>query len=562
MAFADALPGIRRRVDADMKRPGLSRDKVLATVVHLLETTLIRVGNDDYARTNKSYGLTTLRDPHVRIEGSALSFRFKGKSGKTWDVSLKDRRVARIVKACQDLPGQELFQYLDPDGTQRDVTSSDVNAYLREITGEDFTAKDFRTWAGTVLAALALREFETFDSEAGAKRNIRAAIENVAGRLGNTPTICRKCYIHPQILDCYLEGGLLLQVKDAVESELSEDLSSLRPEEAAVLGLLQARLSAAEDAVKAKGRVKPAGARGRGAKAPERSKSGTAAAKRASGARKAAAAAWGRSPRDRPIPLSVPGLVVVARGAAVGAAPDLVAGVDHGGQAQLAGQRDQVLQPAGLGLAPQVKPVGLHRAHAERQPPRDLLVAEPGAEEAQDLRLAGRQPEALARLRRHRHRLLRRDQDVGALREGEQCRAELARRLGARHEGVGARGQQGAEVVRREGTEGDQRAERRLTLLQGDDAGDPVGQPDLVEEDQGDAAAGVGAVEIGLADGVEFGHVLEGGANRRAQVLRLIQDQDANGRTHDLAPLSPGLIQAAGIEGEVPRSVPATAREY
>ncbi|MBE7249065.1 MAG: DNA topoisomerase IB, partial [Actinomycetospora chiangmaiensis] len=171
MAFANALPGIRQRVDADMKRPGLSRDKVLATVVHLLETTLIRVGNDDYARTNKSYGLTTLRDPHVRIEGAALSFRFKGKSGKTWDVALKDRRVARIVKACQDLPGQELFQYLDADGTQRDVTSSDVNAYLREINGEDFTAKDFRTWAGTVLAALALREFETFDSAAGAKRN-------------------------------------------------------------------------------------------------------------------------------------------------------------------------------------------------------------------------------------------------------------------------------------------------------------------------------------------------------------------------------------------------------
>lgn len=301
MAFADALPGIRRRVDADMKRPGLSRDKVLATVVHLLETTLIRVGNDDYARTNKSYGLTTLRDPHVRIEGAALSFRFKGKSGKTWDVSLKDRRVARIVKACQDLPGQELFQYLDPDGTQRDVTSSDVNAYLREITGEDFTAKDFRTWAGTVLAALALREFEHFDSEAGAKRNIRTAIESVASRLGNTPTICRKCYIHPHILDSYLKGGLLLQVKDAVESELSEDLSRLRPEEAAVLGLLQAHLSAAEDEAKAGEVIKSAGARGRGAQKP-RDKAAPAAAKshgsepgpktkRASSARRSAVAA-------------------------------------------------------------------------------------------------------------------------------------------------------------------------------------------------------------------------------------------------------------------------------
>ncbi|MCJ2121067.1 DNA topoisomerase IB [Methylobacterium sp. J-077] len=286
MAFADALPGIRQRVDADMKRPGLCREKVLATVVHLLETTLIRVGNDDYARTNKSYGLTTLRDPHVRIEGAELSFRFKGKSGKTWDVSLKDRRVARIVKACQDLPGQELFQYIDGDGIQRDVTSSDVNAYLREVTGEDFTAKDFRTWAGTVLAALALREFESFDSEAGAKRNVRAAIESVAGRLGNTPTICRKCYIHPQILDCYLEGDLLLQVKDAVETELSGDLGKLRSEEAAVLGLLQARLAASQDDAKAGKLVKPAAAqvrkRGTAKKSASRAKSAVKSAAKSS----------------------------------------------------------------------------------------------------------------------------------------------------------------------------------------------------------------------------------------------------------------------------------------
>lgn len=248
MAFAEALPGIRARVDADMRRAGLPREKVLATVVHLLETTLIRVGNDDYARTNKSYGLTTLRDPHVKVEGAAMTFRFKGKSGKTWDLSVKDRRVARIVKACQDLPGQELFQYLDEAGERRDVTSQDVNAYLREIAGEDFTAKDFRTWAGTVLAALALREFEAFDSQAKAKTNVRAAIEGVAARLGNTPTICRKCYIHPQVLDCYLEGGLLLQVKEAVETELAEDLASLRPEEAAVLTLLRQRLQAAPPA--------------------------------------------------------------------------------------------------------------------------------------------------------------------------------------------------------------------------------------------------------------------------------------------------------------------------
>lgn len=282
MAFADALPGIRARVDADMKRPGLSRETVLATVVHLLETTLIRVGNDDYARANKSYGLTTLRDPHVRVAGSELTFRFKGKSGKAWDVSLKDRRVAKIVKACQDLPGQELFQYLDAEGARRDVTSSDVNAYLREIAGEAFTAKDFRTWAGTVLAAMALRAFESFDSEAGAKRNVRAAIEGVAGRLGNTPTICRKCYIHPQILDCYLEGGMLLQVKDAVETELKDDLSRLRPEEAAVLGLLQKRLAAAQDKVTSdRKRVKPADSEHSGGKVSTDKTSGRKRAVRA-----------------------------------------------------------------------------------------------------------------------------------------------------------------------------------------------------------------------------------------------------------------------------------------
>lgn len=242
MEFADALPGIRTRIDADMGKRGLPREKVLATVVHLLENTLIRVGNDDYARSNKSYGLSTLRDRHVKIEGSELTFRFKGKSGQEWNLSIRDRRVARIVKACQDLPGQELFQYLDDEGVRRDVTSSDVNAYLREITGRDFTAKDFRTWAGTVLAALALKEFESFDSEAMAKRNVRDAIESVASRLGNTPTICRKCYIHPQVLDCYLDGALLLQVKERVEDELTEELDQLKPEEAAVLSLLRSRL--------------------------------------------------------------------------------------------------------------------------------------------------------------------------------------------------------------------------------------------------------------------------------------------------------------------------------
>jgi DNA topoisomerase-1 len=182
-------------------------------------------------------------DPHVDVEGSQLRFRFKGKSGKTWRLQLKDRRVAKIVKACQELPGQKLFEYLDDDGQPREVTSADVNAYLKEITGGDITAKDFRTWAGTVLAALALQEFEAFDSQASAKKNLRAAIENVASRLGNTPTICRKCYIHPEILNSYTEGEFLLKVKRQAESELREDLTSLKPEEAAVLGLLEARLS-------------------------------------------------------------------------------------------------------------------------------------------------------------------------------------------------------------------------------------------------------------------------------------------------------------------------------
>jgi DNA topoisomerase I len=243
MEFARALPAIRARLAEHMALRGLPRDKVLATVVHLLESTLIRVGNDDYAKSNKSYGLTTLRNPHVKVNGSELRFQFKGKSGKTWRLQLKDRRVARIVRACQELPGQELFQYVDDNGEVKHVTSADVNAYLREITGRDITAKDFRTWAGTVLAALALQEFEAFDTQAGARKNLRAAIERVASRLGNTPTICRKCYIHPEVLSAYTEGALLLEVRDRVEAELREDLASLRPEEAAVLGLLEARLN-------------------------------------------------------------------------------------------------------------------------------------------------------------------------------------------------------------------------------------------------------------------------------------------------------------------------------
>ncbi|MBD0272312.1 MAG: DNA topoisomerase IB [Acetobacteraceae bacterium] len=240
MEFAAALPGIRARVDADMKKPGMPREKVLATVVHLLETTLIRVGNDDYAKENGSYGLTTLKNRHVEVEGSELRFSFKGKSGKTWNLGLKNRRVARIVRQSQELPGQELFQYVDAEGELRDVTSDDVNEYLREIAGADVTAKDFRTWAGTVLAALALQECERFTTQAAAKRNIRTAIESVAARLGNTPTICRKCYVHPEIFDCYMDEALALEVE--AEAEAQSDSGTLRPDEAAVLALLRQRL--------------------------------------------------------------------------------------------------------------------------------------------------------------------------------------------------------------------------------------------------------------------------------------------------------------------------------
>jgi len=200
MLFADALPSLRHRVAADMAAPGLGRAKVLATVVHLLETTMIRVGNETYAKENKSYGLTTLLVRHVKIDGSELRFHFKGKSGKTWRLNVSDRRVARIVKSCQELPGQHLFQYLDDAGQRQAVTSADVNSYLKEISGADITAKDFRTWTGTVLAAMALAEFEQADSAARAKKNVTQAIERVSSRLGNTPTICRKCYIHPEIV--------------------------------------------------------------------------------------------------------------------------------------------------------------------------------------------------------------------------------------------------------------------------------------------------------------------------------------------------------------------------
>jgi DNA topoisomerase-1 len=241
--FAEALPGIRDKVRQHLALRGLPRKKVLATVVHLLETTLIRVGNDDYAKQNNSYGLTTLKNRHVAVNGNEVRFRFTGKSGKQWSLRVKDRRVAKIIRACQELPGQELLQYIDEEGNTQDVTSSDVNAYLKEIAGKDITAKDFRTWAGTVLTAIALSEMASFDSAAQAKRNLRTAIGKVAGRLGNTPTICRKCYVHPEVVSSYMDGNLLLEIKSQVEGELRDALAGLKPEEAAVVAMLRSRLT-------------------------------------------------------------------------------------------------------------------------------------------------------------------------------------------------------------------------------------------------------------------------------------------------------------------------------
>jgi DNA topoisomerase-1 len=259
IAFGQALPRIRKAVARDLKLRGLPRRKVLATVVKLLETSLIRVGNDEYARTNGSYGLTTMHDRHIAIYGTTIRFAFRGKSGIRREVDLTDRRLATIVKACQDLPGQDLFQYLDEDGQAHDVNSADVNDYLREVTGHDFTAKDFRTWAGTVLAAMALQEFALFDSQAQAKRYIVRAIERVAERLGNTPTVCRKCYVHPEVLNAYLDGSLLKTLRQEAAAEMKHSLHSLDPEEAAVLALLQHRL--AQEPTKVGGRKTRRGGR-------------------------------------------------------------------------------------------------------------------------------------------------------------------------------------------------------------------------------------------------------------------------------------------------------------
>ena len=234
--FARALPVLRRRIAADLRTKELTKHKVLAAVVQLLEKTLIRVGNVEYARTNNSFGLTTLKDGHVKIRGGQLRFEFRGKSGIRQSVTFADRRLAMIVKRCQDLPGQTLFQHVDNTGRRRVITSADVNAYLRDATGAEFTAKDFRTWAGTMLAALALRDDSTHESERKARSTILRAVERVSAHLGNTPSVCRACYIHPFVLEAYADGTLRSRL-----AAHKRTIRGLSVDETAVLGLLEQR---------------------------------------------------------------------------------------------------------------------------------------------------------------------------------------------------------------------------------------------------------------------------------------------------------------------------------
>ena len=243
ISFGQTLPKIRRRIARDLKLPGLPRNKVLAAVVQLLERTFIRIGNEEYARENKSFGLTTMKDRHVRVKGAKLRFRFRGKSGREHEVDVTDGRIANIISKLQDLPGQDLFQYVDHDGKVRDITSQDVNEYLREITGEDFSAKDFRTWAGTVLTAIALNAQENFETQKQAKSNINTAIKAVAKILGNTPAICRKCYVHPAVLENYLDQESIEGLKQTTEDTLEKEDVDLRSSETAVLKFLESRLT-------------------------------------------------------------------------------------------------------------------------------------------------------------------------------------------------------------------------------------------------------------------------------------------------------------------------------
>ena len=239
IVFAENLPGLRKRIAHDLSLSGLPREKLLATLVRLLDTTLIRVGNEEYARENNSYGLTTMRNEHVDVSGAKVEFHFRGKSGKEHVIDVKDRQLAKIVRRSQELPGHELFEYIDEKGELRTVESSDVNEYLQEVTGQSFTAKDFRTWGGTVVVTRSLQEIGGFDTQTQAKKNVVQAIKEAAQDLGNTPAICRKCYVHPAITDAYMNGSLLNFLKQYAEQEKKLSKDGLRPEESVVLAFLE-----------------------------------------------------------------------------------------------------------------------------------------------------------------------------------------------------------------------------------------------------------------------------------------------------------------------------------
>lgn len=238
LAFGKELPALRVRIEHDLALPGLPREKVLATVVRLLDATSIRVGNEEYARESGSVGLTTMNDEHVEVEGAKLHFHFRGKGGKEHAIDVRDRQLARIVKRCQDLPGQELFQYVGEDKEIYAISSEDVNAYLKAVTGQEFTAKDFRTWAGTVIATCSLLDLGDSETQTQAKKNVTQAIQTAAEHLGNTPTICRKSYVHPEVIDAYLHGSLQKAIQQRKQEEIQKALDGLKPEEIALLAFL------------------------------------------------------------------------------------------------------------------------------------------------------------------------------------------------------------------------------------------------------------------------------------------------------------------------------------
>ncbi|MES2500015.1 MAG: DNA topoisomerase IB [Pseudomonadota bacterium] len=250
ISFGQSLPAIRQAVTKALALPGLPQEKVLATVIYLLQLTMIRIGNDEYAKQNKSYGLTTLRNRHIQIDGSEVQFQFKGKSGVNHSITVSDKKLASLIKKIRELPGQELFQYVDDQGKRHAISSSEVNEYIRNVTGENYTAKDFRTWFGTIETAIQLIKFESFTSETQAKKNVADAIKVVAKKLGNTATICRKCYVHPSVIASYLDGSLTTLMPKLINKKTGKLIahdkmtenrisSALSVEEEAILEFLQ-----------------------------------------------------------------------------------------------------------------------------------------------------------------------------------------------------------------------------------------------------------------------------------------------------------------------------------